>query len=239
MGLIPAHAGKTHGLPPQMTSTGAHPRSRGENARAAAADDVDGGSSPLTRGKRRRSHRLRTTARLIPAHAGKTSRVCLGDPRGAAHPRSRGENIADSAPLRSSRGSSPLTRGKRKGPLAALPHSRLIPAHAGKTRPKDDAGIQGAAHPRSRGENREAAALNGDREGSSPLTRGKRSRSPSSVNGTGLIPAHAGKTPVRRASRRPSSAHPRSRGENWIVISEHKRGLGSSPLTRGKRRSRG
>ena len=29
-------------------------------------------------------------------------------------------------------------------------------------------------------------------------------------------------------------AHPRSRGENWVVISEHKRGLGSSPLTRGK-----
>ena len=70
------------------------------------------------------------------------------------------------------------------------------------------------AHPRSRGENA------GRRAG-----RFARSR---------LIPAHAGKTPVRGGLPCTPRAHPRSRGENtryWCVTS--RRG-GSSPLTRGK-----
>ena len=50
----------------------------------------------------------------------------------------------------------------------------------------------------------------------------------------GLIPAHAGKTPVGRAVPSVAWAHPRSRGEN----AERRRGgellRGSSPLTRGK-----
>ena len=51
---------------------------------------------------------------------------------------------------------------------------------------------------------------------------------------SGLIPAHAGKT---RSPRRPCSwtrAHPRSRGENGLVVTGPVVGGGSSPLTRGK-----
>ena len=50
----------------------------------------------------------------------------------------------------------------------------------------------------------------------------------------GLIPAHAGKTCSPRAVRASSRAHPRSRGENLVRHVEPVRGLGSSPLTRGK-----
>ena len=92
--LIPAHAGKTWPGSKEPHGVRAHPRSRGENAFHA-----------------RVSHVLRW---LIPAHAGKTSRspARAGTPR--AHPRSRGENhqvLADDDPRR---GSSPLTRGKRR-----------------------------------------------------------------------------------------------------------------------------
>ena len=52
-GLIPAHAGKT-GFSSLVGGTiWAHPRSRGENRRPSERGFPDGGSSPLTRGKRR------------------------------------------------------------------------------------------------------------------------------------------------------------------------------------------
>ena len=51
LGLIPAHAGKTTAPPPFRRHTPAHPRSRGENLTPAGRLVIDGGSSPLTRGK--------------------------------------------------------------------------------------------------------------------------------------------------------------------------------------------
>ena len=71
--LIPAHAGKTsqHGRTPIALT--AHPRSRGENPRDALTRSSQGGSSPLTRGKRNLTEDLVLDTRLIPAHAGKTS----------------------------------------------------------------------------------------------------------------------------------------------------------------------
>ena len=90
------------------------------------------------------------------------------------------------------------------------------------------------AHPRSRGENQ--AGLNASLRagGSSPLTRGKRVQAVPDVRTSGLIPAHAGKTPSVEVAISFSGAHPRSRGENRLCA--HRRGvaLGSSPLTRGK-----
>ena len=92
IGLIPAHAGKTLLWDGIQAYWGAHPRSRGENVDRMLRDAWELGSSPLTRGKRRRSAWLGAPARLIPAHAGKTASVTPepGTPR--AHPRSRGEN---------------------------------------------------------------------------------------------------------------------------------------------------
>ena len=50
-GLIPAHAGKTHGVVRTYMSESAHPRSRGENPRPVSPPEPGWGSSPLTRGK--------------------------------------------------------------------------------------------------------------------------------------------------------------------------------------------
>ena len=134
----------------------------------------------------------------------------------AAHPRSRGENSAMAAFCSATLGSSPLTRGKllaHDGLVFAL---GLIPAHAGKTRKRaGDTGSSGA-HPRSRGENRNARILGNKLGGSSPLTRGKLENIPAACELGGLIPAHAGKTSQAEETLRPRT--------------------GSSPLTRGKRR---
>ena len=72
--------------------------------------------------------------------------------------------------------------------------------------------------------------------GSSPLTRGKLDVGVGVDQVCGLIPAHAGKTGATWAPTSPNRAHPRSRGENEIVIALVRSGTGSSPLTRGKHR---
>ena len=50
------------------------------------------GSSPLTRGKLMSDDGNSFEERLIPAHAGKTCEVPVGEDVPEAHPRSRGEN---------------------------------------------------------------------------------------------------------------------------------------------------
>ena len=112
---------------------------------------------------------------------------------------------------------------------------RLIPAHAGKTlRISRPFKVRGA-HPRSRGENFWCCSRFRPGEGSSPLTRGKRLRELRVSFDAGLIPAHAGKTPVVGQMRSWAAAHPRSRGENLLLASPQLIPWGSSPLTRGKR----
>ena len=131
--LIPAHAGKTSCPFGVVSFPAAHPRSRGENGADAVANSVRLGSSPLTRGKRARARSRGQRVRLIPAHAGKTSRRSRSTRSTPAHPRSRGENGGRVAGLRGVRGSSPLTRGKPHGVPQRPVRRRLIPAHAGKT----------------------------------------------------------------------------------------------------------
>ena len=152
-------------------------------------------------------------------------------------------------------GSSPLTRGKHAGRHAAHARQRLIPAHAGKTLPREEQVPARRAHPRSRGENaldarphavneglipahagktfRASRACTSD-PGSSPLTRGKRSTEAMNRVQAGLIPAHAGKTRPASGTGRAGAAHPRSRGENAAEVASRAGEGGSSPLTRGK-----
>ena len=91
------------------------------------------------------------------------------------------------------------------------------------------------AHPRSRGENQDENIVNLSKQGSSPLTRGKRRLRRGRAQRHGLIPAHAGKTRPSRMPVMEVRAHPRSRGENVSIEIAEPPHAGSSPLTRGKR----
>ena len=152
--------------------------------------------------------------RLIPAHAGKTGIHRCDKGVATAHPRSRGENVAGSQVGPDEHGSSPLTRGKRPRAVGFGRGGRLIPAHAGKTTRRNGSSRRAAAHPRSRGENSRQARRSCRLSGSSPLTRGKLTGPPRVSDEIRLIPAHAGKTCLRRRMIRSRPAHPRSRGEN-------------------------
>ena len=132
--------------------------------------------------------------RLIPAHAGKTPSPQGHAQTRGAHPRSRGENPSAKSAAAAGWGSSPLTRGKRAGQHVLQWPARLIPAHAGKTRPRRDARQRSQAHPRSRGENVDGGGAARPVTGSSPLTRGKLMLTLSTSIRARLIPAHAGKT---------------------------------------------
>ena len=153
-----------------------------------------------------------------------------------AHPRSRGENQSILASNVVARGSSPLTRGKPQLIKAPFGMPGLIPAHAGKTRHVQPGILFRPAHPRSRGENHTRPPHVTQNTGSSPLTRGKQSRSYSASRAIGLIPAHAGKTYFLFVLPRRTRAHPRSRGENSFRGRTRTKHSGSSPLTRGKLR---
>ena len=232
--LIPAHAGKTDRMFLQRPSVEAHPRSRGENRGEVGSAHAEGGSSPLTRGKRRLTLATLLFSGLIPAHAGKTH-YCLMKPRSTrAHPRSRGENGGWDAPLGDYRGSSPLTRGKLARIDRGIRAPGLIPAHAGKTPNTNRCYCHARAHPRSRGENVTAAKPQKGGAGSSPLTRGKPPALRFQASSAGLIPAQAGKTGLYGPRTCGCGAHPRSRGENGMQARRTGLGSGSSPLTRGK-----
>ena len=173
---------------------GAHPRSRGENVTEVLGRRRREGSSPLTRGKPRMAHQHPKGPRLIPAHAGKTEDGRAGRGMTGAHPRSRGENVGHGVCPFGGGGSSPLTRGKHWPTRTAIYTGGLIPAHAGKTSPREPHHANSRAHPRSRGENCARASAAFHATGSSPLTRGKHVLTHPPRGRTGLIPAHAGKT---------------------------------------------
>ena len=157
-------------------------------------DGRAGGSSPLTRGKRVLVGARNERPGIIPAHAGKTDVPLSREEMKRDHPRSRGENPMLIDLRTPSRGSSPLTRGKRSGRGPALVLTGIIPAHAGKTRTRREWLQQSEDHPRSRGENKLDKERAWPKVGSSPLTRGKQLLSGRRELLRGIIPAHAGKT---------------------------------------------
>ena len=92
-----------------------------------------------------------------------------------AHPRSRGEHLAQLSRSALAAGSSPLARGALVGFAEPAVRGGLIPARAGSTvRAGRYVGVA-RAHPRSRGEHAVTAPWGLTRPGSSPLARGARS----------------------------------------------------------------
>ena len=191
------------------------------------------GSSPLARGTRDPAFDAGRGPRLIPARAGNTRGTSARSCGGAAHPRSRGEHVLAGAVAPPRVGSSPLARGT---PFSIPSHHkkhRLIPARAGNTYLIITPNSMTAAHPRSRGEHWVEDDDENIYRGSSPLARGTRVPPYSETQTYRLIPARAGNTTGGRKPRCYWAAHPRSRGEHFVVFPDFGCGGGSSPLARG------
>mgnify|MGYP000939625884 CR=1 FL=1 len=190
-----------------------HPRIRGEHILVHIPSATPIGSSPHTRGARRRRPGKPRPRRIIPAYAGSTPWFI--DARGwlADHPRIRGEHTYGAKKIALRRGSSPHTRG-------ALPCGILL-----LTEDRD--------HPRIRGEHVHVLFALPEFLGSSPHTRGARDGRQGAVDGSGIIPAYAGSTDRGVQVIEHTPDHPRIRGEHKTMHVYPPVSRGSSPHTRG------
>ena len=150
--FIPAHAGNSTATGTQPTQTTVHPRARGEQVVAQSQYFATDGSSPRTRGTVSDPDCCDGYWRFIPAHAGNSAPPIHSMVTQPVHPRARGEQCAGNEQGRSTRGSSPRTRGTGAfiGQLRQV--GRFIPAHAGNSRPCTRRASGSAVHPRARGE---------------------------------------------------------------------------------------
>ena len=232
-GLIPARAGNTHYYRRFGNGSRAHPRSRGEHSPPRSNGIGVEGSSPLARGTRNLSRRVRLSWGLIPARAGNTYRRNNSELSNWAHPRSRGEHFRDCQGAVWDRGSSPLARGTRRCWWEWGRSPGLIPARAGNTDRLGPAKQPDRAHPRSRGEHLAPIVAFLIQTGSSPLARGTLQTRKEVFHDRGLIPARAGNTIFSRVFAVLTWAHPRSRGEHLPGCCPRGSRPGSSPLARG------
>ena len=135
----------------------------------------------------------------------------------ADHPRIRGEHAAT----------------RRDTPCC----ERIIPAYAGST--LGSCGLRGRPrdHPRIRGEHSPGSRSDPDGSTSSPHTRGALDHHLYMRVTSWIIPAYAGSTSPGDGGRPCSRDHPRIRGEHLPRKRRQRPVRGSSPHTRGARKS--
>ena len=215
--IIPALAGNTR-LPAR---TGApqpdHPRSRGEYRSPGTTYDPTTGSSPLSRGILGEYGLMTQIQGIIPALAGNTRIMATPYPNVTDHPRSRGEYSRIPSAVLFAPGSSPLSRGIQISRMDCSLRPGIIPALAGNTR-----GVP-PHRPRCAGSSPLSRGIHGDQYASGLMGR--------------IIPALAGNTPAQEHMLYSTWDHPRSRGEYGREKIFFPPGSGSSPLSRGIRRS--
>ena len=111
--------------------------------------------------------------------------------------------------------------------------SRIIPAHAGNSRPGSSSSASTADHPRACGELWSSDALKLADTGSSPRMRGTRDGKRPHGLGRRIIPAHAGNSCLAPSGSRRASDHPRACGELAGRSQSFAPHPGSSPRMRG------
>ena len=174
--IIPAYAGSTLANFPVESADWDHPRIRGEHLRSVVPSFGYCGSSPHTRGARVQHQPVKAQPRIIPAYAGSTRIHRNVAELIADHPRIRGEHGTAEIAERLDSGSSPHTRGALDRGDHPSVSARIIPAYAGSTGRSGLDGLDPADHPRIRGEHRRRPTLSCHTQGSSPHTRGARTR---------------------------------------------------------------
>ena len=131
--FIPAYAGSTLEIINGIGKNKVHPRIRGVHLMFFFRRQRRMGSSPHTRGPPRRVDREEDLLRFIPAYAGSTVFNLLFQAGPEVHPRIRGVHLVPSDQTRSSKGSSPHTRGPLQDAGFKQALIWFIPAYAGST----------------------------------------------------------------------------------------------------------
>ena len=238
-GIIPAHAGLTLLGAGHRRSGGDHPRACGAHILYESLIVYGLGSSPRMRGSRLASALPRTSAGIIPAHAGLTRPTAALAVAHRDHPRACGAHVRPIVSLNSRWGSSPRMRGSPTCLRIAVRAGGIIPAHAGLTSRRATRRGWVWDHPRACGAHPCPVRSRFFYPGSSPRMRGSQLLHSLLYSSSGIIPAHAGLT-RRRAS--PSAGcsktvlrrdHPRACGAHAGVALRGGGHMGSSPRMRG------
>ena len=233
VGIIPAYAGSTDGLPIAEWRRADHPRIRGEHPKRGVWPVGADGSSPHTRGAPIAEVDPESLTRIIPAYAGSTRAAAGTGIEHWDHPRIRGEHRRFSSPSLAIDGSSPHTRGAPERGSEKKSGCRIIPAYAGSTWSRSTCRPSPRDHPRIRGEHMPLTRVRTMSSGSSPHTRGARLADFPELRPERIIPAYAGSTSKSSPRTLPVKDHPRIRGEHaWPTFPSSDRN-GSSPHTRG------
>ena len=231
----PARAGRTRTWAGVEGESPDHPRSRGENSARSHRSLTRTGPPPLARGEQQEGPPPDPGGRTTPARAGRTlSPSCWGAAT-TDHPRSRGENACGVAHSCAHAGPPPLARGELKEKLKPIEVRRTTPARAGRTVAWSLELIRRADHPRSRGENGHDDAPTRPLVGPPPLARGELRQAKAGSPHHRTTPARAGRTLGVKVRSRSRTDHPRSRGENGVVVEGVGERLGPPPLARGER----
>ena len=201
VGIIPAHAGFTAGILYVRDRRKDHPRTRGVYPSGSVGAGQAAGSSPHTRGLLVPLLPREAGPRIIPAHAGFTSRRTLACPASGDHPRTRGVYMKSTQNHLTLAGSSPHTRGLLCALTPSPMQEGIIPAHAGFTVYLSLVGVCWGDHPRTRGVYSSPVSRTILRTGSSPHTRGLQEVVQAEALGRRIIPAHAGFTAQGRCER--------------------------------------
>ena len=174
------------------------------------------GSSPRTRGTLMRSRRYAAQYRFIPADTGNTlaSAILMTDQ--AVHPRGHGEHTVIVAPASQTSGSSPRTRGTPGARQARGSWRRFIPADTGNTPVARPRSLADPVHPRGHGEHEPGAKFGTFTFGSSPRTRGTRTRGLRAPDAARFIPADTGNTRRAFSAHSWMTVHPRGHGEHVL-----------------------
>ena len=212
--IIPAHAGQTVSNSSRTSARSDHPRACGANPALSVMTAAPAGSSPRMRGKLGFGFDSFRQRRIIPAHAGQTSRTPTPTPTVSDHPRACGANAAAGRIRTLRRGSSPRMRGKPHQRVMPPAGRRIIPAHAGQTRALARPDQRRTDHPRACGANSSGAFSMIRLIGSSPRMRGKRVGSVPVGILARIIPAHAGQTQSHQRNGKEDADHPRACGAN-------------------------
>ena len=274
--FIPTHVGQTPAPVIRLGAASVHPHARGADARAVSVNARQPGSSPRTWGRRlasaSRAHCVSVhphargadshtprpfiaPLRFIPTHVGQTSAWRRRRCAWAVHPHARGADMFFDSDLRSPRGSSPRTWGRRGGSAGGKRVRRFIPTHVGQTRLWNDAsnrfwfipthvgqtsgtstsaGSQ-AVHPHARGADSDCFALVFVIGGSSPRTWGRLHEQRHRPLRQRFIPTHVGQTPMLSYRRLLRPVHPHARGADARNFELAAQMVGSSPRTWGRR----
>ena len=124
-------------------------------------------------------------------------------------------------------------RGTRVSRPLSWASLRIIPAHAGNSRPYGQDRADSADHPRACGELPKRRDIHVSCDGSSPRMRGTPHRRECVGRLRRIIPAHAGNSQLILVSRRIRSDHPRACGELIALMRFLRASAGSSPRMRG------